>query len=293
MTKSTYLGAAAGAALLTLAGTGIASATPYAYGTMSFSNLTLSGLTSGTIDGATVTTSSSASYLSSGDAASAGPNNIGTGPIPLTGGSDTRQSTAGTGPFPGQNSFGQALQTGSGARGDSVITGNLLTGSPAGSASLVAEGRLTDFGSASSTGGTSTGFNFSFTTTAPVTLTLSFTASNDLIATTTAPGDGASAQINASFSVNGNGVSDNFAPSQLNTSVSSSGGTGDGTFSLGPTSFTHSVTLTSAGTYTISLLSGVQERLSAAAVNTPEPASLAILGAGLFGVGLIRRRRQR
>lgn len=290
-TRSIYLGAVFGAAFFGIA-IGSASATPYAYATMSFSDLTLSGLTSGSISGATVTTSSSASYLAAGDAASAGPNNPGTGATPLTGGSDTRQSTAGTGPFPGENSFGQALTAGAGARGDAVITGNLLTGTPPGAASLVAEGRLIDFGSASSTAGTSTGFNFTFTTTAPLTLTLAFTASNDLIATTDAAGDGASAQINASFSVNGNGVADTYAPTELNTSVSSSGGTANGTSSLAPTAFTHSVTLTAPGTYTISLLSGAQERLNAAATSTPEPASLALLGAGLISAGLIRRRRQ-
>jgi len=279
----TYLAATA-AVLVATAGT--AHAVPYAFSTINFSNLTLSGLTGPgvTVNSSTVTTSSSANYDgAASDAASA--------PGDLTTGSDVRQSASGLSIVVPQNTFTQALTGASGARGDSITAG-VLGGANA-TASDVAEGRLTvPSSTAASAGGTSTGLNITFTLAGTSTIGLTFTAADNLVATTTAAGDGASSEVNASFSVTGAGFAGfTFAPGALNTSISASGVGGNQSFSTGPTAYSTSVVL-NAGTYQLSLLSGAQERLQTGAVATPEPVSLAILGTGLVGFGLMRRRKR-
>lgn len=293
---TTFFKTAIASACLILAA-GSAQAAPYAFSSLTFDTFNLSGLTAPgvTVNSATVQTSDSASYLNTGDAASAGPAAPATtaNPLaPLTAGSDVRQVTAGPGPFPTENTFTQALLTAFGARGDALLAGSLVGGNA--SAGVVAEGNLGQFGTASSAAGTTTGFSVNVGVNSTTTFVLSFFATDSLMATTTASGQGASSQVNASFTVTGTGATAPFSfvysPDNLNLAVSSTDGQSN-TAGTARTSYSTNVTL-QPGTYQFSLLSGAQERLNANA-QVPEPAPLALLGLGLVGFGLSRLRKNK
>jgi hypothetical protein len=66
-------------------------------------------------------------------------------------------------------------------------------------------------------------------------------------------------------------------------------GSGDDTYLLAPTAFTHTFVLRTPGIYQITLTSGAQERLSSAFIQTdqpppelPEPRSALVLGSALL-----------
>ena len=298
--KLTLLASAVGLTMCGMASQ--AHATAYAFSNIVFTNLSLTGLTASgvTLSNANVATRDSANYPGAAASGfSAGPTNAATASnplLPLTGGSDVQQATSGPGPFPGENTFGQALTTTFGARGDAVIMGNLLAGQNAG-ASDVAEGRLATPGSASSTSGTSTGFNVTVSINQATTFTLSFDATDYLTASTTDMGEFASADTSASFTIKGGPAgftTQTYSPDALNQSVSATGaGQSFTTSNSDPAGgYTYSTTL-SAGTYQFSLLSGAQEQVTAPIpTSVPEPITLSLLGSGLVIVGAVGRRRR-
>jgi len=304
MSKKRLAAVLGSAAIFAMASMGTASAVPvYGYAYLDIQNFAITfpggsiGSTVGEVRANTnVSGQTSAQYNAIGD------NHLASGNV-LTG-VDALQSTAGVGPFPGENIYTQTMLGSDGTRADMQIFGP-ITGAHS---QTVAEGNLLSYNSVgASQAGSSTSLRITFTA-GGGSVNVTFSGRAVLEALVGNAGDFASAATAVSGTLRDNttntfvSITDNIrseggfvvAPAALNQTVSALAPGAPTLYDSTLLPYSFSATgLTAGRTYTLTIADQTQIFLASAARAVPEPASLALIGSGLLGLVFFRHRKRR